>query len=155
MAGSTVDLEYMTYAILMGAFGIVGITGTADVTPNIFASATCNCVPSPEARLQELSVISLVFSGVLALFGLIRRTPDTEAPTGPRGQSVMASGRVYTGPPIKNGSVFALGVSFVVLGVAVVAVPAFLVLDNLLLIGEGTGMVVLGLLLAYLGGRAS
>jgi len=150
-----VDLEYMTYAILMGVSGMVGITVTANVAPNIFASATCNCVPRPEARLQELSVISLAFSGVFAVFGLLMKTSGTEAPTGPRGQSIMASGRVYTGPPIKSGSLFALGVSLVVLGVAVVAVPAFLVLDNSLLIGEGAAMVVLGILLAYRGGRAS
>ena len=76
------DLEYMTYAILMGVSGMVGITVTANVAPNIFASATCNCVPSPEARLQELSVISLAFSGVFAVFGLLMKTSGTEAPTG-------------------------------------------------------------------------
>jgi hypothetical protein len=155
VAGSIVDLEYMTYAILMGAFGIVGITGTANVTPNIFASTTCNCVPSPGARLQELSVILLALSGVLAPIGLIRKNPGSETPTVPRRQGMTASGRVYTGPPMKSGGLFALGVSLVVLGVAVVAVPAFLVLGNLLLIGEGAAMAVLGLSLAHLGGGAS
>ena len=148
------DLDYMTVAVLMGVFGILGITWTANVSPNIFASATCDCVPSPEARLQELSVISLAFGAFLTPIGLIRKKPDAGARTAPRGEP-MASGRVYTGPPMKSGGLFALGVSLVVLGVALVAIPAFLVLMNPLLIGEGAAMVGLGALLACLGGRAS
>jgi len=148
------DMDYMTLAILFGVFGIVGITVTANVSPNIFASTTCNCVPSPGARLQELSVISLAFGAVFTPIGLIRKEPDADAPTAPRGET-MASGRVYTGPPMKNGGIFALGVSMVVLGVALVAIPAFLVLMNPLLIGEGAVMVGLGVFLAYRGGRAS
>jgi hypothetical protein len=155
VVGFTVDMDYMTLAILIGVFGIVGITVTANVSPNIFASATCNCVPSPEARLQELSVISLAFSAVLTPIGLTRKTPAADSPTGPNGQGVMASGRVYTASPMRSGSLFTLGVSLVVLGVAVVAIPAFLVLMNPLLIGEGTAMVGLGVFLAYSGGRAS
>jgi hypothetical protein len=85
---------------------------------------------------------------------LIRKNPDAGAPTAPRAET-MASGRVYTGPPMKSGGIFALGVSLVVLGVALVAIPAFLVLMNPLLIGEGAAMVGLGVFLAYNGGRAS
>jgi hypothetical protein len=55
---------------------------------------------------------------------------------------------------MKSGGLFALGVSLVVLGVALVAIPAFLVNGNPLLIGEGGAMAVLGALLAYRGGRA-
>ena len=51
------DVDYLAFAVLMGVFGIVGITATANVSPNIFASPTCNCIPSPSARLQVLSVI--------------------------------------------------------------------------------------------------
>ena len=145
----------MTVAVLMGVFGILGITWTANVSPNIFASATCNCVPSPEARLQELSVIVLAISGVLTPIGLIRKNSGTGRPSVLQDQGMTASGRVFTGPPMKSGGLFVLGVSLVVLGVALVAVPAFLVLRDLLLVGEGAAMAVLGLLLARLGGRAS
>jgi hypothetical protein len=154
VVGFTVDMDYMTLAVLFGVFGMVGVTVTANVSPNIFASATCNCVPSPGARLQELSVISLAFGGVLTPIGLIRKNPNVGAPTAPRGET-MASGRVYTAPPMRSGSLFTLGVSLVVLGVAVVAIPASLVLMNPLLIGEGAAMVGLGVFLAYSGGRAS
>ena len=149
------DLDYTAFGILMGVFGIVGITGTANVSPNIFASATCKCIPSPLARLQELSVILLAFSVVLTPIGLTRRNSGEGTPTAPKGQGMTASGRVYTGPSMKSGGLFALGVSLVVMGVGLVAVPAFLVLGDPLLIGEGAAMVVLGLLLAYRGGRAS
>ena len=149
------DMDYLTLAILFGVFGVVGLTVTASVSPNIFASATCNCVPSPEARLQELSVISLAFGAAFTPIGLIKKTADAVAQTGHVGEEVMASGRVYTGPPMKSGSLFALGVSLVVLGAAMVAIPAFLVLMNPLLIGEGAAMVGLGVFLAYRGGRAS
>ena len=155
----------MTLVILMGVFGVVGITATATVSPNIFASATCNCVPSSLARLQELSVTLLAFSLVLAPFGLTRRAGGV----GPGGTGTAAggpvaeqagpdlttgSGRVYTGPPMRSGELFALGMFLVVFGIGLVAVPAFLVLGDPLLIVEGAVVVALGLFLIYRGGRS-
>jgi hypothetical protein len=168
----TLDLDYMTLVILMGVFGVVGVTATATVSPNIFASATCNCVPSPLARLQELSVTLLAVSLVLAPIGLTRRragvgpaggTGAAAATAGTAGGAIAdqpgsdlttGSGRVYTGPPMRSGELFALGMSLVVFGVGLVAVPAFLVLGNRLLIGEGAVVVALGLFLVYRGGRS-
>jgi hypothetical protein len=160
------DLDYMTLVILMGVFGVVGVTATATVSPNILASATCNCVPSPLARLQELSVTLLAVSLVLAPIGLTRRRAGGVGPAGGTGAAAGAiadqpgsdlttgSGRVYTGPPMRSGELFALGMSLVVFGVGLVAVPAFLVLGNRLLIGEGAVVVALGLFLVYRGGRS-
>jgi hypothetical protein len=164
----TLDLDYMTLVILMGVFGVVGVTATATVSPNIFASATCNCVPSPLARLQELSVTLLAASLVLAPIGLTRRRAGGVGPAGGTGAAAAGgaiadqrgsdlttgSGRVYTGPPMRSGELFALGMSLVVFGVGLVAVPAFLVLGNRLLIGEGAVVVALGLFLVYRGGRS-
>jgi hypothetical protein len=138
------DVDYLAFAILMGVFGIVGITATANVTPNIFSTSTCNCIPSPVARLQELSVILLGFGLLLAPIGLLKN------PTGG-----AAAGSAYSGPSMRSGGLFFLGVSLVVFGIALVAVPSFLVLGNRLLIGEGAGMVAFGVLLAYTGGRSS
>jgi hypothetical protein len=156
------DLDYVTLVILMGVFGVVGITATATVSPNIFASATCNCVPSPLARLQELSVTLLAFSLVLAPIGLTRRRAGGTGAAAAGGaianesggDLTTGSGRVYTGPPMRSGELFALGMSLVVFGVGLVAVPAFLVLGNRLLIGEGAVVVALGLFLVYRGGRS-
>jgi len=142
------DVDYLAFAVLMGVFGIVGITATANVTPNIFSTPTCNCIPSPLARLQELSVILFGFSLLLAPIGLMKR--PTVAHPGP-----SAQGAGYSGPSMRSGGLFFLGVSLVVFGIALVAVPSFLVLGNRLLVGEGAAMVAFGVVLAYRGGRSS
>lgn len=149
------DVDYLAFAVLTGVFGIVGITATANVTPNIFSASTCNCIPSPLARLQELSVILVAFSLVLAPIGLAKGPTRPGTPGGPRVQSVTTPGAAYAGPSMKSGGLFFLGVSLVVFGIALVAVPSFLVLGNRLLVGEGAAMVVFGSLLAYRGGRSS
>ena len=146
------DEGYLAFAILLGVFGIVGITATANVSPDILASPTCNCIPSPVARLQELSLVLLAFGAVLAPVGILRRS--TGVGTMPKVQRVLPSGRTYTGPTMRNGGFFALGVSLVVLGIGLVAIPSFLVIGNRLLIIEGAGMVAFGAYLAYRGGRS-
>ncbi len=148
------DVDYLAFAILMGVFGVVGITATANVSPNIFASSACNCIPSPVARLQELSAILLAFGVILTPIGLTRRTAGPGA-AGLRVQSTTAPSPAYSGPSMRSGGLFFVGVSLVVFGVALVAIPSFLVLGNRLLVGEGAAMVALGLFLAYRGGRSS
>ena len=149
------DVDYLAFAVLMGVFGIVGITATASVTPNIFSTPTCNCIPSPLARLQELSVILLAFGLLLAPIGLMKRPTTVSALGGPRVQSTTAPGAAYSAASMRSGGLFFLGVSLVVFGIALVAVPSFLVLGNRLLLGEGAAMVAFGMLLAYRGGRSS
>jgi hypothetical protein len=147
------DVDYLAFAILMGVFGIVGITATANVSPNILASPSCNCIPSSEARLQELSVILLVIAAVLAPVGMTRKPTSAGAPSLPRAQGTGLS-PAYAGPSMRSGGLFFLGISLVVFGVALVAVPSFLVLKNPILVAEGATMVVFGLILAYRGGRS-
>ncbi|MGH9918365.1 MAG: hypothetical protein ACRD6W_05795 [Nitrososphaerales archaeon] len=144
------DVDYIAFAVLMGVFGIVGITATINVSPNIFAASTCNCIPSPVVRLQGLSVILLAFSLVLAPVGLLKRPMG-----GPSVQSAATPGTVYSIPSMRSGGIFFLGVSLVVFGIALVAIPSFLVLGNRLLIAEGAAMVAFGAFLAYSGGRSS
>jgi hypothetical protein len=173
---AALDLDYMILAILLGVFGIVGVTATATVSPNIFTSSTCNCVPSPLARVQELSVTLLAFSLVLVPIAMLRRavtttTTITSAPaagttavpsaTGggqvgghPDEDLTTGSRRVYTGSPMRSGELFAVGMFLVVFGIGLVVVPAFLVTGNPLLIGEGAAVIALGLFLAYQGGRS-
>ena len=55
---------------------------------------------------------------------------------------------------MRNGGFFVLGISLVVLGIAV-AVPSFLVLGNRILIAEGAAMVAFGVFLGYRGGRST
>lgn len=149
------DVDYLAFAVLMGVFGIVGITATASVTPTIFSASTCNCIPSPLARLQELSVILLAFGLVLAPIGLVKRSTGAASPEVPAAQGATETGVAQSVPTMRSGGLFFLGVSLVVFGIALVAIPSFLVLGNRLLVGEGAAMVVLGSLLAYRGGRSS
>jgi len=149
------DVDYLAFAVLMGVFGIVGITATVNVSPSIFAASTCNCIPSPLVRLQGLSVILLAFSFVLAPIGLMKRPTGSGTPTGTSVQGATSPAAAYSGPSMRSGGLFFLGVSLVVFGIALVAVPSFLVLGNRLLIGEGAAMVAFGVLLAYRGGRSS
>jgi hypothetical protein len=137
-----VDVDHMAFAVLLGAFGIVGITGTANISPNIFASATCNCIPSPLARLQELSVVLLVFGAILAPIGLTRRAARADSSIESRAHDVLPSGRSFTGHSMRSGGLFTLGVSLVVFGIGVV-VPSLLVLGNSLLVSEGAAMTAL------------
>jgi len=148
------DVDYLAFAVLMGVFGIVGITATANVSPSIFAASSCNCIPSPVVRLQGLSVILLAFSLVLAPVGLLKRPTGAAASGGPSVQGTTAPRGVYAGSPMRSGGLFFLGISLVVFGIALVAVPSFLVLGNRLLVGEGAAMVAFGVLLAYRGGRS-
>ncbi|MDG6915371.1 MAG: hypothetical protein JRN51_08625 [Nitrososphaerota archaeon] len=143
------DVDYVAFAVLMGVFGIVGITATAHVSPNVLAAVTCNCIPGPAARLQELSVVFLAIGLVLAPIGLLRKA-TIRAPS-PADEAGASGGAGI--PPMRSPGVFFLGVALVVFGVALVIAPSFLVLKNTLLIGEGAGMVVLGALFGYTGGR--
>ncbi|HKT21728.1 MAG TPA: hypothetical protein VJR06_03780, partial [Nitrososphaerales archaeon] len=58
-----------------------------------------------------------------------------------------------TGPSMRSGGLFFLGISLVVFGVAVVAIPSFLVLGDQTLLAEGAAVVALGIFLGFQGGR--
>lgn len=149
------DVDYLAIITLSAVLGIVGITATANIHPNITALATCNCNPGILQEVQELSVILLAIAIVLTPVGMLRSTAMAGAPKAAPVQSVLPSGRTYTAPPLRSGELLALGVSLVVLGVAVVGAPSFLVLKNWTLVGEAVVMVLLGIFLAYRGGRSS
>lgn len=146
------DVDYIAFAVLMAVFGAVGITATASASPTILASPSCNCIPSPEARLQELSVVLLVIGAVLAPIGLTRK-PTVEATSAVPRPRAAGQGESPAGPSMRSGGLFFLGISLVVFGVAVVAIPSFLVLGDWALIAEGAAVVALGILLAFRGGR--
>jgi hypothetical protein len=150
---SLLDSDYLAFAIFMGILGIVGITATANVNPNIL-STTCECIPSPLARLQELSFLFLAFGVVLAPIGLLKRGTSPTSSGLSQAQSVTTPSGAYTGFSMRNGEFFFLGVGLVVFGITMVAVPSFLVLGNRILVGEGVATILFGLFLAYRGGRS-
>lgn len=138
------DTDYLTLAVLLAVFGVVGMTATAGVHPT---PANCNCIPSPAARFQELSVIVFAFGVALTPVAILRRGTRPVAPLSTAGRGA------YAGPVLRNGELFFLGMALVVFGVALVAIPSFIVLRNPALIAEGVVVVVVGLLFAYRGGR--
>jgi hypothetical protein len=147
------DPDYFAFGVLMVVFGIVGMTATAGISPNIFASATCNCIPSPAARLQELSLVAFDIGVVLFPIGFFRRPALAAGGPVERGQAATNSGRVYAGVPVRSGGLLSLGVTLVTFGVAV-TVSSIMVLGNTLLVVEGLAMVAAGLYTSYRGGRA-
>jgi len=75
--------------------------------------------PKPWGEAAGAVCHIVAFGAVLTPIGLIRKNPDA-AQRRRRGERPWPR-PVYTDPPMKSGGVFALGVSLVVLGVAVVA----------------------------------
>ena len=144
------DLDYVSYGVIMGVLGVVGLTATASTSPNIFAIATCNCIPSPLERLQMLSVILIAFAAVFVPLSTTRRT--SESATRPV-HWVLPSGRTYTDPPMRSGEMFALGAALIVIGTAVV-VPSLMIAFSLPLTVEGFAIAGLGIFLAQRGGKA-
>lgn len=134
-------------AVLLGVFGVVGMTATANVAP---VSASCNCIPSPAARFQELSVIMFAFGVALVPVGwwMSRTTTVAANPSGVR------SAGAYSGGLMRSSEYFFLGVALVVFGVCLVTVPSFLVLGNRLLELEGVATIAFGIVLAYRGGQS-
>lgn len=141
-------------ATLFGVFGIVGITATVNIKPNIVTSLTCGCLPSTLVRFQELAVCLLAVAIVLVPFGMYESKGRTAGHMAAKYQGMLPSGRSYDGPPIKNGGILAVGVTLVVFGIGVIA-PSYLVLKNDALIAEGVGMIVLGIIFVLRGGRPS
>jgi protein-S-isoprenylcysteine O-methyltransferase Ste14 len=149
------DTDYIVLAVLLGVFGVVGITATASIHPNVLNLDSCSCIPSPAARLQELSVVFIAFALVLAPVGWLKSgTPQTSSMR-QQGHVVATGGLAEAGPMMSNSHFFFLGVALVILGITLVAVPSFLVLKNTLMLAEGVGVIVLGALFAYTGGRSN
>ena len=147
------DTDYIVLAVLLAVLGVVGITATASIHPNLLNLDSCNCIPSPAARLQELSVVFIAFALVLAPVGWLKSSPAT-ASMGQQGHGVTTGGLAESGPMMSNSHFFFLGVALVILGITLVAVPSYLVLKNTVMLAEGIGVIVLGVLFAYTGGRS-
>jgi len=150
------DDGYLALVTIFGVSGIVGITATANIKPNLLSIPTCNCVPSTLVRFQELCVVLLVAAVILIPIGIIRsKGEEGQRYQLPKEfQGVLPSGREYQGSPVRNGGVLVLGIALAVLGIGVVA-PSVLVLKNDLTLGEGIVMIFLGIVFVYRGGRPS
>jgi uncharacterized membrane protein len=148
------DTDYIVLAVLLGVFGVVGITATSSIHPNVLNLDSCNCIPSPAARLQELSVVFVVFALILAPVGWLKSGAAPMPSMARQAPVVPAGGLAESGPMMSNSHFFFLGIALVILGITLVAVPSYLVLKNTLMLAEGAGVIVIGALFAFTGGRS-
>lgn len=143
------DVDYYVVAVLMVVFGAVGMSATVNVSPNFVAAMTGSAVAGPATMFQELSVVLLAIGVILAPIGLISKSaPRAEAEARGSGASAEA------GLSMRSPRIFFLGVTLVIFSVAVVIAPSYLILKSTLLAGEGAGIMALGLLFGYAGGRS-
>lgn len=143
------DVDYYVAAVLMVVFGAVGMSATVNVSPSFVAAMTGSAVASPATMFQELSVVLLAIGIILAPIGLVSKSaPKAEGE--PRGSGDAAG----AGVSMRSPRIFFLGVILVIFSVAVVIAPSYLILKSTLLVGEGGGILVLGTLFGYAGGRS-
>lgn len=147
------DSEFLALSlvfILIGAAGIVLFYGPMNATGD-----SCYClIPSPEPGAAQGTSSIILALGVLFLpMGLLKGGPPSiRRPHGAVEEKVvLPSGKVYTPISVASGSLFALGVLLVVVGVDAVLVPGYLVLRSIIVIGLGIIIVAAGLVSMYFG----
>ncbi len=146
------DSEYLILGFVLTLIGVSGIVlFNGAKTP---AGDSCYCIiPSPEnSAMQGTSGILLIFGVMFMPIGILKGGLPTRRTTPPVGESVK-SGRVYSPLWFSSGGQMVFGILLVVLGVDLLIVPGYLVLDSVPLIGGGIVLAALGALLAYRGSR--
>ena len=151
-ARASLDSEYIILAFvltLIGFSGIVLFNGAK--TP---AGDSCYCmIPSPENNaMQGTAGILLIFGVMFIPIGILKGGLPGRRPGPPVGQTV-ASGRTYSPLWFSSGGQLVFGIALVILGVDVLAVPGYLVLNSIPIVGSGVVLAALGAILAYRGSR--
>ena len=147
------DSEFLALSlvfILVGVTGIVLFNGP--MTP---AGDSCYCIiPSPEpGAAQGTSSIILALGVLFFPMGLMKGGLPSLRKAAPVTPVTSVAGQVYTPLPLSSGSVFAIGVVLVLLGIDAVLVPGYLVYKSAPLIAGGVAMALVGLLAIYFGSR--
>ena len=144
------DSEYIILAFVLTLIGVSGIVlFNGPKTP---AGDSCYClIPSPEnSAMQGTSGILLIFGVMFMPIGILKGGLPGRRMVPPVGESVK-SGRVYNPVWLNSGGQLAFGLILVVLGIDLLAVPGYLVLNSVPVIGAGLGLAALGAFLAYRG----
>jgi len=146
------DSEYIILAFVLTMIGLSGIVlFNGPKTP---AGDSCVCIiPSPENNaMQGTAGILLIFGVMFIPIGILKGgLPGRRA--GPPIGETMKSGKTYSPVWLSSGGEFAFGIALIVLGVAALAVPGYVVVNSTLVIGGGVVLAVLGAILAYRGSR--
>ena len=147
------DSEFLALSlvfILVGMTGIVLFNGP--MTP---AGDSCYCIiPSPEpGAAQGTSSIILALGVLFFPMGLMKGGLPSFRRVAPAAPVKPVAGQVYTPLPLSSGSMFAVGVVLVLLGIDAVLVPGYLVYKSAPLIAGGVVMALVGLLAIYFGSK--
>jgi hypothetical protein len=146
------DSEYVILAIALTFIGVAGVVlFNGPKTPSL---DSCYClIPSPEASaMQGTAGILLIFGVMFIPIGILKGGLPGRRTVPPTGMTV-GSGRTYSPQWISSGGQLVFGIALVVLGVDVLVVPGYLVLNSIPIIGSGIVLAALGAILAYRGSR--
>lgn len=146
------DSEYIILAVVLTLIGVSGIIlFNGAKTP---AGDSCYCIiPSPESSaMQGTAGILLIFGVMFIPIGILKGGLPAKR-TGPPVGETSGAGRTYSPDWLSSGGQLAFGVALIVIGLDAVAVPGYLVMDSIPVIGAGVALAVLGLILAYRGSK--
>jgi hypothetical protein len=146
------DSEYILLAFLLCVLGITGILlFNGPKTP---AGDGCYCIiSSPEGgAMQGTSSILLIFGVMFIPIGVLKGGLPQRRKVAPAPRTV-ASGRVFTPVSFSSGVLFGFGLLILFVALDFIVIPAYLVLQNMFLVGGGVALAAAGAYLAYRGAR--
>ncbi len=146
------DTEYVILSVLLVALGVTGIALFSG--PKTPAGDSCFCIiPSPEAgAMQGTASILLIFGVMFIPIAILKGGPPSLRRAGP-GVVLKPpyAGRVFTPIPIASGRLFGLGALLLFIGIDLVVVPSYFILDSRVLLVAGAVLSIIGGLLVYQG----
>ena len=146
------DSEYILLAVVLTLIGVSGIIlFNGGKTP---AGDSCYClIPSPEnSAMQGTAGILLIFGIMFIPIGILKGGLPGKRMGPPVGET-SGAGRTYSPVWISSGGQMVFGIAMVVIGLDAIAVPGYLVLRSIPVIGGGVALAVAGIILAYRGSR--
>ena len=145
------DSEYLILAFTLTLIGVTGIVLFNGASP---AGGECHCIiPSPEnTAMQGTAGILLIFGVMFIPIGILKGGLPGRRVGPPVGET-SGAGRTFSPEWMSSGGQLVFGIALVVIGVDAVAVPGYLVLKSIPIIGTGAVVAALGAILAVRGSR--
>ncbi len=146
------DTEYAILSVLLIALGVTGIVLFSG--PKTPAGDSCFCaIPSPEAgAMQGTASILLIFGVMFIPIAILKGGPPSFRRAGPGAAAKPPyAGKVFTPIPIASGRLFGLGALLLFIGIDLVVVPSYFILDSRVLLIAGVVLSIIGGLLVYQG----
>ena len=145
------DSEYIILAFVLTLIGVTGVILFNGAAP---PGGECHCIiPSPEnSAMQGTAGILLIFGVMFIPIGILKGGLPGRRQGPPVGET-SGSGRTFSPVWLSSGGQLVFGIALVVIGLDAVAVPGYLILKSIPIIGTGVVVAALGALLAIRGSR--